>query len=311
MLLCFLWGFSQPCPWLLLPRSICSSAVFKQFISYFFTIQYIVPCIQLFFEPIFLEYSNFLLCKYASMLMPFYIQQILHDLCYLIFMHIVCNDKFTHNFLRCISIFFSICTNPPLSSLQQAESVSKETGQSNHGPICTHPWGSRSPSVFCFDAIEQHLVGGCAITKENEFVFVDHVDSTACLLYPVDESFVHVSIPLQKIVPFLPVKMLLKIAKLHHIPIGTHVPKSQIIQSFDAHSCASCDVYHSIFAVLDSKSLRAKNRMRALWLNLNKLPDHDAQIFSGKHCDDKLDTKGEVSFALDPMMEPVEYRLLR
>ena len=33
MLLCFLWGFSQPCPWLLLPRSICSSAVFKQFIS--------------------------------------------------------------------------------------------------------------------------------------------------------------------------------------------------------------------------------------------------------------------------------------
>ena len=128
----------------------------------------------------------------------------------------------------------------------------------------THPQGSCSLSVFCFDAIEQHLVGGCAVTKENEFVFVDHVDSTDHLLYPVDESFVHVSIPLQKIVPFLPVKMLLKITKLHRIPIGTHVPKSQIIQSFDAHSCASCDVYHSIFAVLDSKSLRAKNRMRAL-----------------------------------------------
>ena len=155
---------------------------------FFFTIRYIFPCIQLFFEPIFLEYSNFLLCKYASMLMPFYLQQILHDLCYLIFMHIVCNDKFTHNFLRCISIFFSICTNLPLSSLQQAGSVSKETGQSNHGPMCTHPQGSRSLSVFCFDAIEQHLVGGCAVTKENEFVFVDHVDSMGHLLYPVDES---------------------------------------------------------------------------------------------------------------------------
>ena len=39
---------------------------------------------------------------------------------------------------------------------------------------------------------------------------------------------------------------------------------------------------------------------------MNKSPDHDAQIVSGKHCDDKLDTKGEVSFTLDPMLEPVE-----
>ena len=141
-------------------------------------------------------------------------------------------------------------------------------------------------------------------------------------MYTVDKGFIYVSIPLKIVVPFLSVKFLLKIAKLHHISIGSHLPKSEIICSFDAHSCASCSLYHSVFAVVDSKSSKAKNHMRALRLNLNKTSsntDGRTQIVSHKPplidepLDDKSDstllveTKAQVLLPLDPMLEPVDY----
>ena len=127
------------------------------------------------------------------------------------------------------------------------------------------------------------------------------------LSYPADKCFVHVSIPLESIVPFLPVKSLLKIAKLHHIPVGSHVPKSEIVRSFDGHSCASCNIYHSVFAVVDSKGLKAKKRK----LNLNETSlNSDAQTADSDMADEFLErseTKAQVSFSLDPMLEHVEY----
>ena len=97
--------------------------------------------------------------------------------------------------------------------------------------------------------IQPHLPAGCDVTKDDTFVFVDLVDSIGRLLYPV-EDFVHVSIPLESIVSFLSVISLQKIAKLHHIPIGSHVPQYEVIRSFENHSCASCNLYHSVFAVV-------------------------------------------------------------
>ena len=266
-----------------------------------FIVQYIVTCIRLFFQPVILCFP----------------QQILHDLCCVVFVHIVQN-KFTQDFLGSISSFLKISTNPQLSGLRQLESISNENSQSNHGFIHTraYPRGGGSRHEFAFDTIEQHLEG-CAVTKNNVFVFVDHVDdSTAHLLYPADKCFVHANIPLESVVPYLTVKMLLKIAKLHHIKIGSHVPKSEIIRSFDGHSCASCDLYRSIFTVADSKSLKAKNRMRAF--RRNESESSDAQIAS-KECHkleppliakclkDSLENNVEVLFPLDSMLEPVEY----
>jgi hypothetical protein len=194
-----------------------------------------------------------------------------NELFWLIFLYIEREDFFRHNFLGCMPSFLSIfSTNPPLFGLQRPEIISNNIIVSDHGVMHTYPRGGGSRYEFRFDAIERYLLPGCNITKENAFVFVDHVDSTAHLSYSVDKHFVHASIPLENIVSFLPVRMLLKIAKLHRIPIGTHVPKSQIISSFDNHSCVSCNLYHSVFSVVDSKSLKAKNRMRALRHNLNE-----------------------------------------
>ena len=233
-----------------------------------------------------------------------------------------------------MSFFLSIPTNPPSSSLQQPETISRKIFQSNHGATRIYPRGGAFRYEFHFDAIEQYLLPGCDVTNENAFVFVDHVDSTGRLSYPADKHFVHANIPLEKLVSFLTVKMLLKIARLHHIPIGSHVPKSEIVHSFENHSCASCNLYHSVFSVVDSQSLKAKNRMRTLRLNLNKSSLHDdAQIAFKSHkpppinlkpmrsdartcirkpepIDNKsntLERKAEVLFPLDPMLQPVEY----
>ena len=157
----------------------------------------------------------------------------------------------------------------------------ENTSQYNHGPF---PRDGGFRYEFQFDAIELHLLPGCDITKENAFVFVDYVVKTSQLSYPRDKGFVHLSIPLETIVPHLPIK----IANLHHMQLGTHLPKSEIIRSFNSHSCASCDLYHSIFTVVDSKSSKAKNCMRALRLNANK----KSEI---------LETKAQVLLPPDPM----------
>ena len=268
------------------------------------------------------DYSYFLLREYSNLryrklyqlitLMLCIPQQILNDCCYLVFM-ILHDETFRLVILGRVLTFISLFTNQPLPVMRKYIF--------NRPAMYTFPRGGGFRYEFQFDALEPHLTG-FDVTKENAFVFVDHVDSTGQLLYPVDKGFVHVNIPLKIVVPFLSVKFLLKIAKLHHISIGSHLPKSEIIRSFDANSCASCSLYHSVFAVVDSKSSKAKNRMRALRLNLNKTSsntDGRTQIFSHKPplidepLDDKSDstllveTKAQVLLPLDPMLEPVDY----
>jgi Helitron helicase-like domain at N-terminus/PIF1-like helicase len=227
-------------------------------------------------------------------------QENLRDFCYLVFTCIVHSITFIHNFLRFVSSFLFICIDLLPPSLQQ--SISNGDSQSNHGPdMRTFPQGGGFRYELQFDAIEPYLLTGCdGMSEENVFVFVDHVDSIGQLSYPADKCFVHVSIPLESMVPFLPVKMVLKIAKLHHMSLGSHVPKSEIIRSFDGHSCASCNLYHSVFAVVASKSktksLKGKNRVQAFRSHLN----YDKPSLDSSDA-------AEVLFPLDPMLEPVNY----
>ena len=299
-----------------------------------FHVQYIVPCIPnadrsftlffpcyssnvhelliallrcICFHPSLCGYPYFLLSGYGVfvhsllykivMLMLSIPQQNLHDLCIRVFVYVV------HNNLFSMSSFLSVCANALDFAL--ARSISNEM----HGPAMrTFPRGGGVRYIFQFDAIEPHLHAGCDITKDSTFAFVDHVDSTGLLLYPANKNFVHVSIPLKKIVPFLSVKLLLKIAKLHHIPLGSHVPKSKIIHSFHGHSCVSCNLYYSVFSVLDSKSSKTKKQNQGNNLDLIKssLLVNDAQ--TTVMADDNSPTSEHVLvFPLDPVLEHVEY----
>jgi hypothetical protein len=269
-----------------------------------FIVEYVVPCIRnsnASFAGYVFPCCLIRLFDIMTALSKFQPFSLSYELCCLIFMHIVREDFFFlgYNFLVCVSSI--------LPNLQQPDFISNKFIQSDHAAMHVYyPRGGGFRYEFPFHAIEQYLLPGCDVTKENAFVFVDYVDSTGRLSYPADKLFVHASIPLENIVSFLPVKMLLKIAKLHHLSIGTHLPKCEIIRSFDNHSCVSCNLFHSVFSVVDSKSLKAKNRMRALRHNLNEShkPPSVPESFDKKLLERKADV---VLFPLDPILEPVEY----
>lgn len=111
-------------------------------------------------------------------------------------------------------------------------------------------------------AIEPYIVVGDDPDDNCAFVFHDHVDSLRQLAYPVCNKFVHASVPLQNMLPYMSVKMTFKVAKLHKIAIGSHIPKSELSSYFKNHSCGSCNLYLSIFSIVQSWSAREKNCFR-------------------------------------------------
>jgi hypothetical protein len=108
------------------------------------------------------------------------------------------------------------------------------------------------------------------IPCDSGFNYVDHVDSAGLLAYPVHENFVYANVPLQDILPHVSLRMGFKIAQLHHIYVGSHVTKSDFICYFDSHSCASCNLYSSVFSIVQSSAVKDKNCKHASRLNLNQ-----------------------------------------
>ena len=88
--------------------------------------------------------------------------------------------------------------------------------------------------------------------------YIDHIDSLGRLAYLITKKIIHTNIPLCDIVPHLSVRVALKIARLHHLQIGSHVPKSENCRIFEGHNCIYCNVYSTVFAVVDSKTTRPK-----------------------------------------------------
>lgn len=194
-----------------------------------------------------------------------------------------------------------------------------------HPPMHAFAHGSGTQCELSFDAIEPYVVTGCNISNKNVFIFVDHIDSADLLLYPTDKHFVHAKVPLWDMVSYLPVKMFLKIARLHHIAVGSHVPKSEFGRYFEAHDCVSCNLYLSVFSIIDSKSVKARNHMQAMRLDLNKLPSEpkplrscasesfhktvsDTEPFQSKPAD-TLENRArlELIFSEDSVFKPTEF----
>ena len=113
---------------------------------------------------------------------------------------------------------------------------------------------------FSLSDIEPYIVAGCYdLNHDCAFNFVDHVDSLGQVAYPITEKLIHANIPLHIILPYLSVKVALKIARLHRLQIGSHVPKSEICRNLEGHNCISCNICVSVFAIVDSKAVRRRN----------------------------------------------------
>jgi len=93
------------------------------------------------------------------------------------------------------------------------------------------------------------------------FCYVDHVDEIGQLNYPLSEKYVFVDIPLHDLIPHIPIRSILQIARQHHVPIGSHMSKGEMVQYFDNHSCVSCTQFLTVFAQCDSMKTK-KNQLK-------------------------------------------------
>jgi len=190
---------------------------------------------------------------------------------------------------------------------------------------CSDPkpfaYGGGWQYIFTFETVEPHIVARGDFNHECGFKFVDHVDSAGLVAYPVHKNFVHTVVPLQDILPHLSLQMGCKIARLHHIVIGSHVAKSDFIHYFDGHNCVSCTLYSSVFQVVESKIQKDRNRKRAVRLNLNKkaalADDINKKIRKSENMHDEktlniesvnlLKSDLNKQLDLEPTIEPTEF----
>ena len=120
--------------------------------------------------------------------------------------------------------------------------------------------GGRQHEFSAFD-VEPYITAGYNFNCHDcAFKFVDHIDSSCQVAYPISQNYIHTNIPLRNIIPYLSVQAALKIARLHHLQLGSHVPKSEICQIFEGHNCISCNLYLTVFSIVDSKAMRRSNR---------------------------------------------------
>jgi hypothetical protein len=116
---------------------------------------------------------------------------------------------------------------------------------------------------FSFEQIAPYVVSGDAGDANNAFKFVSHdyVRGVGSRVFNCKQNLVYANIPLRDIVKYLPVKVLLRISKIHRININCRAAKIDMLPYFDLHHCASCNDCFTIFSVIRSKRCREKLRV--------------------------------------------------
>ena len=124
--------------------------------------------------------------------------------------------------------------------------------------IHTVPTGGGRSYVFTAEAIQPYVTQSQMIIDSTcAFKFIDHIDSEAQTSFPTDQKFVYANVPLINLVSHIPINMVHKIAHIHSISLGSHVPKKDIPAYFDNHSCQSCSIHVSVFAMEKSRHTKA------------------------------------------------------
>ena len=162
--------------------------------------------------------------------------------------------------MQIICILTYHCSNFPCFSTKGISTPASPSPSCDDQPLHDHvlTYGGGRQHEFSVLAVEPYITAGLNYCHDSAFKFVDHVDSSGQVAYPIAQNYIHTNIPLCDIVPHLSVRVALKIARLHHLQIGSHVLKSDICCILEAHNCISCNVYVTVFAVVDSKATRRR-----------------------------------------------------
>ena len=131
----------------------------------------------------------------------------------------------------------------------------------NDQPPCDRVlrYGGGRQHEFSALEVKPYISAAANFCYDSAFKFVDHVDRDSLQhAYPIVENYIHTNIPLRDVVPHLSVRAALKLARLHNLQIGSHVPKSAICRIFEAHKCIDCNIYLTVFSVVHSKAARRR-----------------------------------------------------
>ena len=184
-------------------------------------------------------------------------------------------------------------------------------------------YGGGGQHIFPFDVVSPHIIAESNVNHDHGFKFIDHIDSVSQIAYPVQQNFVHAKVPLGDIIPYLPLRMGRKIAPIHHITIGSHVSKSELSHYFESHDCISCNLYSSMFAIVNSKTMNDRLCKCFVRLNINNtatlLNEHcssiedntDGCVLTPPVCQtvnnmqNSLDEVHTIDPIVDPFVEPL------
>jgi hypothetical protein len=99
--------------------------------------------------------------------------------------------------------------------------------------------------------------------------------------YPINKGFVHAKIPISKLVSSISVASILKVARAHHIQIGSHVQKLDLPPFFENHNCLSCNLFTTVLIFCDTCASKARKHMNDIYTH--GPPGHKGKIRAVKH----------------------------
>ena len=104
---------------------------------------------------------------------------------------------------------------------------------------CTKYLGGYRPHAIEFNAIKDYLSPASQYTDSDEFHFINYVDSSSLGQYSTD-CYVHLKLPLEITVLYMPVTSARKVANEHGLKLGSRASLAMIGSSLKGHNCEIC-----------------------------------------------------------------------
>jgi hypothetical protein len=166
----------------------------------------------------------------------------------------------------CLSIAVSSCfVSPNQMMFERTPWIAKSPSLISLRDTETMVIGGGRPYVFCPKNILPFVVSNNSnLDSVSAFTFVDHVDDVGLLSYPPDQNFFHTNVSLLDIIPHISIKQVHKIACVHHLSVGSHVPKGELLSHFKNHDCINCNLYKTVFSVSSTTQIRDRDRKRSM-----------------------------------------------
>ena len=162
----------------------------------------------------------------------------------------------------------------PLYGVHECSSDSLNLSKPHN--IVIHTGGGRA-HLFPYNEVIPHAMHTLDSYKPSSvFSYVDHVHHTSAPLFCVDDGYVIATVPFQNFIPHISVSAAMKIARHHKIPIGSHVPKNQLMGYFADHNCPNCTEFVSVFLVKGLKDTTHDKSNKVIHSeNMPTLPSED------------------------------------